>query len=242
MIDLSHWLGQLLATDVPALPAPWMMRLGLAVGWALVLAFLGAGIGYKLSQNGRRWLALGLALWTFVPGPVSPAYWLGLAFNTPSLTAMLLAGWSLWWLLFDADTRAVSASLPYAVDQPRVVAASQGWQLWPLVALGYLLMLDTFAVLPLQIYAWGFSPLLLLGLLALSLLPWLLGGNALERRVAPVWLAPVALLLFAATRLPTGNLWDALLDPWLWLILQWLLVRDLYRRFRARTSPATIRG
>jgi hypothetical protein len=218
-----------------------MMRLGLAVGWALVLALLGAGIGYKLSQNGRRWMALALALWAFVPGPVSPAYWLGLAFNTPSLTAMLLAGWGLCWLLFDADTRAVLPSLHCEAVEPGATAA-QWWQLWAWVALGYLLMLDTFAVLPLQIYAWGFSPFLLLGLLALGLLPWLLGGHALVRRVAPVWLAPVAMLLFAATRLPTGNLWDALLDPWLWLILQWLLVRGLYRRFRARTSPATIRG
>jgi hypothetical protein len=241
MSDLTPWLGLLLATDVSALPAPWMMRLGLALGWALVLAFLGAGIGYKLSQHGRRLLALAIVLWTFVPGPVSPAYWLGLAFNTPSLTAILLAGCCLWWLLFDADTRAVSPSLHCAAVEPGVTAA-QGWQLWTLVALGYLLMLDTFAVLPLQIYAWGFSPLLLLCLLALSLLPWLLGGHALASRAAPVWLAPVALLLFAATRLPTGNLWDALLDPWLWLILQWLLVRGLYRRFRARTSPATIRG
>jgi hypothetical protein len=218
-----------------------MMRMGLAVGWALVLALLGAGIGYKLSRNRRRLVALALALWAIVPGPVSPAYWLGLAFDVPSLAAMLLAGWGLRRLLFDADTRAVSTSLHYAAVEPGVTAA-QLWQLWALVALGYLLMLDTFAVLPFQIYAWGFSPLLLLGLLALSLLPWLLGGHALVRRVAPVWLAPVALLLFAATRLPTGNLWDALLDPWLWLILQWLLVRGLYRRFRARTSPATIRG
>jgi hypothetical protein len=241
MSDLTHWLGPLLATDVPALPAPWMMRMGLAVGWALVLALLGAGIGYKLSRNRRRLLALGLALWAFVPGPVSPAYWLGLAFNTPSFTAMLLAGCCLRRLLFDADTRAFSTSLHYAAVEPGVTAA-QLWQLWALVALGYLLMVDTFAVLPLQIYAWGFSPLLLLVLLSLSLLPWLLGGHNMVSRVSPVWLAPAALLLFAATRLPTGNLWDALMDPWLWLILQGLLVRSLYRRFRTRTSPATIRG
>ena len=237
MNDLTHWLGPLLAMDVPALPALWMMRIGLTLGWALVLAFLGAGLGYKLAQKRRRLLALALALWTFIPGLVSPHYWLGLAFHAPSLTAMLLAGWGLRQLLFVADARAVSPSLHRAA-----VATLQGLQLWLPVALGYLLMLDTFAVLPLQIYAWGFSPMLLLGLLALSLLPWLLGGNAPVDRVAPVWLVPAALLLFAATRLPTGNLWDALLDPWLWLILQGLLVRSLYRRFRARTSPATIHG
>jgi hypothetical protein len=32
------------------------------------------------------------------------------------------------------------------------------------------------------------------------------------------------LALFVLLRLPTGNVWDALLDPWLWLLLQadWL--------------------
>jgi hypothetical protein len=34
------------------------------------------------------------------------------------------------------------------------------------------------------------------------------------------------LLLFALTRLPTGNVWDALLDPITWVGLQlWLLFR-----------------
>jgi hypothetical protein len=46
----------------------------------------------------------------------------------------------------------------------------------------------------------------------------------------PHWLLPAALLLFAATRLPTGNVWDALLDPWLWLLFQGLLLRALFKR------------
>jgi hypothetical protein len=104
--------------------------------------------------------------------------------------------------------------------------------LWPLVALGGFLLLDTFAVLPLQIYAWGFSPLLLMGLLPLSLLPWLMRGPAVAGQVVQSWLIPAALLLFAATRLPTGNLWDALLDPWLWLFLNAVLLRALLRRWR----------
>jgi hypothetical protein len=41
------------------------------------------------------------------------------------------------------------------------------------------------------------------------------------------------LLLFAATRLPTGNVWDAILDPWLWLLLQLVLLRRLLRRKNA---------
>jgi hypothetical protein len=48
--------------------------------------------------------------------------------------------------------------------------------------------------------------------------------------------APAALLLFAATRLPTGNVWDALIDPWLWLFLNGALFRTLYRRWRGAKS------
>jgi hypothetical protein len=43
-------------------------------------------------------------------------------------------------------------------------------------------------------------------------------------------LVPVALLLFAATRLPTGNVWDAVLDPWLFLALHGMVVGRLLRR------------
>jgi len=45
-------------------------------------------------------------------------------------------------------------------------------------------------------------------------------GGALDAAASvPAWLLPVALLLFAGTRLPTGNVWDAVMDPLLWLFL-----------------------
>jgi hypothetical protein len=134
--------------------------------------------------------------------------------------------------LFPSGSSVAAPSLTSRTDLT-VSALLTGGLLWSLLALGYLLLLDTFAVLPLQLYAWGFSPALLLGLLALSLLPWLLRGTALAGQGSQRWLLPAALLLFAATRLPTGNLWDALLDPWLWLVFNGLLVRRLYRRWRA---------
>ena len=244
MMEMNHWLAVLLATDTPALSSPWVMRLGLTVGWALVLALLGAGLAWRLPLQGRRLVALALALWTLLPGPVTPDYWLGLAFHAPSLSAMLLCGWALQRLLFPGASRTAPASLASAAEAgagQREATVLTGGMLWPLVALGYLLLLDTFAVLPLQLYAWGFSPLLLLGLLALSLLPWLLRGQA-GAAGPQLWLVPLALLLFAATRLPTGNVWDALLDPWLWLLLHGLLLRSIYRRLRPAPSPAAIRG
>ena len=228
MIGFTNGLVALLATDAPALPDTWVMRLGLTAGWALVIALLGVVLGYKLAPGARRLLAMALVLWTLVPGPVSPDYWLGLAFHAPSLASMLLCGWGLQRLLFPSRFSATSSPTRY---KPLAGTWLLGLLCLP-VALGYLLLLDTFAVLPLQLYAWGFSPVLLLGLLGVSLLPWLLCGKPAGSRVPLNWMAPASLLLFAATRLPTGNVWDALLDPWLWLVLQGLLVHRLYRQWR----------
>ncbi len=106
------------------------------------------------------------------------------------------------------------------------------------IALGYALLLDTFAMLPWEMYSWGFSPALLLVLLALCQLPWVLRGWSAGPEAWPcaspgMWIAPVALLLFAATRLPTGNLWDAVLDPIVWLVLQLALLRRVFAYRRA---------
>jgi hypothetical protein len=39
-------------------------------------------------------------------------------------------------------------------------------------------------------------------------------------------------LVFVSLRLPTGNLWDALLDPWLWLLLHAILLRRILSKRR----------
>ena len=63
--------------------------------------------------------------------------------------------------------------------------------------------------------------------LAMALAP-LLQAGAMRRGTA--WVVPAALLLFAVFRLPSGNLWDAVLDPWLWLVLHIVAVRGWVRR------------
>ena len=50
----------------------------------------------------------------------------------------------------------------------------------------------------------------------------------------------LALLGFSATRLPTGNFWDAMLDPWLWLWSIGRLLGFVYQRFRARLHQHAI--
>jgi len=243
-MSLTQWMDVLLSTEAPALPAAWLMQLGLAVGWALVLASAGVALAAKGSLRSRCWvagvLAMVLAIWALLPGPLSPHFWLGLAFQMPSLSALLLCGWYLQRELLQGElqvSRLVSRQGSLSASPAAAQAEASGWfwhwkaALLGYVLLGYVLLLDTFAVLPLQIYSWGFSPLLLVVAMVLGLLPWLLRGNACGGPMQ--WLVPAALLLFAATRLPTGNLWDALLDPWLWLLLQVVWLRQGYRRWRA---------
>ena len=234
-MNVALWLS----TQAPALPQAWAMQVDVSLGWALVLALLVAVLGARLALPVRRLLAWGLALWTLLPGPLSLDYWLGLAFHAPSLSAQLLCLVFLQRLLYPARTVATpptaattQAEAAATHVQERFAPVPKGL-LWVLlgagVLLGYGLLLDTFAVLPQQVYAWGFSPALLLGLLALSLLPWVLRGAAADAKNPTLWLVPLALLLFAITRLPTGNVWDAVLDPWLWVLLQLAGLRGLFR-------------
>lgn len=215
------WLAQLLATDAPVLPSSLALQVWLQLGWSVVLAWLGL-----VAVARRPWVVAGLlALWTWLPGPLSPAYWLGLAFQTPSAVTVLLCAGLLWERWAGAPTAATPqhAAVPVAAHGRILALAVLG------VLLGWALLLDTFAVLPVQVYAWGFSPAAPgLALLA-ALLPWVLDRKSAPVRDFRCWLAPAALLVLVVWRLPTGNVWDALLDPWLWLMLHAVVIRRVMR-------------
>jgi hypothetical protein len=215
------WTDLLLNPTSPVLPATWVLQWGRSIAWAVVLACLGAILFRRQPQTVRVAVAMALALWALVPGEVSPSFWLALAFQSPSLVGCLLCGYALAGLWTRAGLRARWLGSPSQ-------AAFTGGCAWAGVALGYLLLLDTLALLPFQMYAWGFGPLALACALALSCLPWVVG-----MRGPLSWTAPVALLLFALTRLPSGNLWDALLDPITWVALHVVLIA------RARARSAT---
>jgi hypothetical protein len=76
-----------------------------------------------------------------------------------------------------------------------------------------------------QLYAWGFSPAAPAVLLLVAVLPWVMSGTR-----GVVWLFAVAVLaVFMVLHLPSGNVWDAVMDPWLWAALHvwaWRLVRQ----------------
>ena len=229
MTDVSQLLSQLghllLTQQTPALPDIATMRVARYVSWAICLAFFVLFLGQKWPRTYQRSAAAVVFVWTLLPGPVSPAFWLGLAFQMPSLLGTLLC--LLGCVLLMHET-------PPAWWRPDTLDALR-WAGVAGVVLGWVLMLDTFAQLPFSasVYAMGFSPMALVILLALSVLPWVLGGSAAPGRVVSYVLGTV-LVLFVVLRVPTGNLWDVLLDPWLWFVLQMDLLLLALRWIKAR--------
>lgn len=211
--------------STPALPDLVVMQLWLHVGWALVIAGGGAAVLAKLSVPLllRRVMALALGLWVLMPGNLSAAYWLGLAFQAPSVLGALACAYGGWTALRPAVARtADTAHHPLRWEAGLVVCG---------VLLGWALLLDTFAQLPSALYPLGFGQPVLLALSVLVVLPLLQAGAV--RRVS-AWLAPVALGLFVLLRLPTGNAFDAVLDPWLWVVLHGVALRWLNGRWRIK--------
>lgn len=202
--------------SAPALPPLWLMQVWLPVGWAVVLAALVLVFASRFTRNrGVVWgLPLLVALWTLLPGELSPAYWLGLAFQAPSVLMVLLCAWWGGRVLRGAP----GVARP---GKPMVVV------LLAALVLGWLLLLDTLAQLPVALYALGFGASAVAVVALVTVLPLLQAGAA--QRVS-TWLAPLAVLLFVLLRLPTGNVWDAVLDPWLWLALHVYLLRRVVSR------------
>jgi len=202
--------------SAPVLPSLWLMQLWLPLGWAVVLAALVVLVAVRWTQHrGVVWgLPLLVALWTLVPSEWSPAYWLGLAFQAPSAMLVLLCTW--------LGGRALRGEPMVRRPNNAVLAL-----LVAAVLLGWALLLDSFAQLSVALYGLGFASPALAVVALLSLLPLLQAGAA--TRVS-TWLAPLALVLFVLLRLPTGNVWDAVLDPWLWLGMHGYLLRVVLKR------------
>jgi hypothetical protein len=211
----AQWIAILMSDRSPLLPDALAMHMYLRVSW-LVLLLLGATcllrravarFGLPASRLLRMTPVALFMLLLWVPDDLSPAYWLGLAFNMPAMLSVLLC-FGLW--------------REYTFSSQIDGAPLKGWLMAYLagaVVLGYLLLLDTLAMLPVQLYAWGFSPAALACALLVAVIPCV-ALNPLQRGYQWTCLMPVALLVFVFTRLPTGNVWDVLLDPLLWVALQ----------------------
>ncbi|MBK9442661.1 MAG: hypothetical protein IPN53_15740 [Comamonadaceae bacterium] len=233
MVNFSELLPVFFSTDLPVLPTARAADLALHGAWALVLgaALLGLIMGRLPVAVGRLATVL-LMGWAMLSGPMSPSYWLGLAFQSPSLTSALLC------LLFLGQSwRQTSAAGDAAhcagssLDQRVIglIPASAG------VLLGWVLLLDMLAWWPVSVYAWGFSPAALAALCGLTALFWLAQGASWPGLRTSALMA-LALGLFATLRLPSGNVWDAVLDPFLWLALHAWLLQPVLRKWVARVA------
>lgn len=172
-----------------------------------------------------------VVLWALVPGSASPTFWLGLAFQAPSLMTVLLC---LLWVYSKVGRRSESVFSDLGVQALDLKIA-----LFLGVALGWVLLIDTLALWPVSVYAWGFSAAALGGVAIVTVVVWAFAAGlkprAARSRVSSVVVLGV-LALFVLTRWPSGNLWDALLDPWLWVALQWVAFRVGLTHWRERQA------
>lgn len=190
--------------DLPGLDSQYLYG---RMAWAIVAAAVLAAMLPAAWRSSRRvtlglLLALGVAM--ALPGEASPAYWLVLAFQWPS---GVLLGFCMLTLFAPRPVARASPTMPASIAA--VIALA-----------GTILYFDAIGLLSLGVYYWGFGPygapvVALAAGAACALLA--IAGRA--RAHALVVLAGLA--LFSILRLPTGNLWDALLDPLLW---GWALV------------------
>lgn len=224
-MSLAHGMEVLLSDQNPLLPSALAMRVYLRFSWVVVQSVCALWVMRRvlprLDIRRSKWVCFAvvgtLLYFNLSPGGLSPAYWLGLAFNAPALMSLFLC--SLYWKRPDAKLAPVSPS-------------ARRWSLVFVlggVVLGYVLLLDLLAMLPVQLYAWGFSPMALVVMMALSLAPCV-ALNPMQRGNRWTFFLPLSLLLFVATRLPTGNVWDVVLDPLLWVALQVHVVIRVWRR------------
>jgi hypothetical protein len=189
----------------PALPHALMVQVWLYLGWAVVLSALALRLTRHRLVSG---VLGGLMCLPWVHAPVG---YIALAFQAPSL---VLVAWSVgvWWPSSDRTAVDESARWPWLLSVAGVL-------------LGWALCVDTLNLWPqdfkLQLFAWGFQPASLWVVLGawLAYVGWL--------RPAPrwVWRSAAVLAVYVLLRLPTGNVWDALLDPFVWIALHVQLVK-----------------
>ncbi|WP_310626586.1 hypothetical protein [Limnohabitans sp.] len=193
------------------LPQAVFLSVWVKLSWACVMSavLLRLTYGYKPTV----WPAAVVAVLMLLPRTDVLSGYLALALQTPSLVCVA------WALGCWAD---VIQSRSPKVTPPTLVALLG-------VLLGWVLVVDTLncwpAFLNLQLYALGFEAV------ALWLVVLVTAAVLLWQKVPPRWvLSAVAVLtLYVLLRLPTGNVWDALLDPFVWLALH----VQLWRTWRA---------
>jgi hypothetical protein len=189
----------------------WQIIYG-RLAWALVLAAVLLACLPALTRRASAVVLFIMLALTLLPGGAAPPYWLTLEYHYPR---GLLAGFSL-----------VSLHARWHGKRPRFMLAPA--MAMPMAAAGVLLYLDTFGVLAIGLYHGGFggASVPLLACLATAACAWAIASG---RPAAMATAVLAGLLLYTLLRLPTGNLWDALIDPLAW---GWALVSALFAGLR----------
>ena len=207
--------------DAARLPALLWQQGWLRAGWAIVLAWCAVWLASRLTQGRalRILFAISAAVWAGWPGPWGAAYWLGLAFQAPSIATVLVCA-----LL---TVRKLSGNVDLRHGPGRWSGSVVAWAVCGVV-LGWVLLLDTLGVFPGSLFNGGFSaaaPAVVVT--AALLIRGLHPAGYSTREVATLALGA---FLFLVLRLPSGNVFDAVMDPALWLALHIALVQQWHMR------------
>ena len=202
------------------------------LAWGIVLLALLAALvpaGWRLGRRTMAFAAGGMFLLMVLPGSLSPAYGLGLALQYPS---GLMVGCCLLGLHARWRGKAAPVLMPVSLAAPLAIA-------------GTALYLDAMGLLAQGYYYAAFgavgAPLLaLLGVAGCALA--IARGQGGGQVRGQVFVLLGALLLFSLLRLPSGNLWDAILDPLLWAWAVVALARHAMRRSARRAKLAGADG
>jgi hypothetical protein len=229
--------------DLPSLipsgltPSLTVASLDRHLGWALTLTAVTLFVLQRAPKVVRFGLGATAFLIALVPATWSMSHWLGLAYQTPSLVTQGLA---LIYLLRVFVARGIVSREQISTDDK--------WSLSFLlvaIAMGWILVLDTFAIFPISLYAFGYSKEAAFFGLGLAVAFWIISmrGSTVQEGRYPRHLAIVllcAITIYTFTRLPSGNAWDAMLDPWLWIVAQSALVTRAVRFARASYAPIPV--
>ena len=184
------------------LPQAVFLPLWVKLSWALVASAVVLRLTYACKPT--LWPAAVVAVVMLLPRTDVLSGYLALAFQTPSL---VLVAWALWCWADVLQLRGPMVTTPLPV-------ALLG------VLLGWALVLDTLNYWPTffnpQLYALGFEAAGLWCVLVTAAAAVLLWTEVPRRWVLSV---VVVLAVYVLLRLPTGNVWDAVLDPFVWLAL-----------------------
>jgi len=198
----------------PILPTAAALPWGIATSWGVVCAACLYALSRRWHRPSWRIVAALVLLSSWLPWTRGWTTHLALAFQTPSWVTLLMC---------------MALAWPARESPPPVC----GWTPWAGWLLGWSLWLDAFNRWPsgweVSLYAWGFgAPALWTAMLCVGAAAvWTWRRHGVVARIQVI--VALALLAFAITRGPTGNVWDALLDPWLWLVCHVYVLRQMWR-------------